>query len=411
MQAKEKAFQVDAAQLLKLSETYGTPLYVYNTAIMERQYKRLKQAFSKLDVHINYACKALSNINVIRFFNKLGSGLDTVSIEEVKIGLKAGFTPDRIIFTPNCVSFEEIVEAVDLGVRINIDNLSILEQFGNTYGSSYPVCVRMNPHIMAGGNSKISTGHIDSKFGISIHQMRHLQRIVESYKINVDGLHMHTGSDILDVDVFINGARLLLDTALNFPNLSYIDFGSGFKVAYKPGDLSTDVELLGEKMAELMEEFYREYGKRLTVEFEPGKFLVSESGHFLAKVNVIKQTTATVFAGIDTGLNHFIRPMFYDAYHHITNISNPDGTERVYTIVGYICETDTFAWDRRMNEIRQGDVLCFHNAGAYLYAMSSNYNSRRKPAEVLIHKGKDHLITKRQAFEDILHNQVELDVF
>ena len=411
MQAKEKAFQVDAAQLLKLSETYGTPLYVYNTAIMERQYKRLKQAFSKLDVHINYACKALSNINVIRFFNKLGSGLDTVSIEEVKIGLKAGFTPDRIIFTPNCVSFEEIVEAVDLGVRINIDNLSILEQFGNTYGSSYPVCVRMNPHIMAGGNSKISTGHIDSKFGISIHQMRHLQRIVESYKINVDGLHMHTGSDILDVDVFINGARLLLDTALNFPNLSYIDFGSGFKVAYKPGDLSTDVELLGEKMAELMEEFYREYGKRLTVEFEPGKFLVSESGHFLAKVNVIKQTTATVFAGIDTGLNHFIRPMFYDAYHHITNISNPEGTERVYTIVGYICETDTFAWDRRMNEIRQGDVLCFHNAGAYLYAMSSNYNSRRKPAEVLIHKGKDHLITKRQAFEDILHNQVELDVF
>lgn len=409
MQAKEKAFQVDAAQLLSLSEKYGTPLYVYNTAIMERQYKRLKQAFSKLDVHINYACKALSNINVIRFFNKLGSGLDTVSIEEVKIGLKAGFTPDRIIFTPNCVSFEEIVEAVELGVRINIDNLSILEQFGNTYGNSYPVCVRMNPHIMAGGNSKISTGHIDSKFGISIHQMRHLQRIVESYKINVDGLHMHTGSDIVDVDVFINGARLLLDTAMNFPNLSYIDFGSGFKVAYKPGDLSTDVELLGEKMAELMEEFYRDYGKRLTVEFEPGKFLVSESGYFLAKVNVIKQTTATVFAGIDTGLNHFIRPMFYDAYHHITNISNPEGTERVYTIVGYICETDTFAWDRRMNEIRQEDVLCFHNAGAYLYAMSSNYNSRRKPAEVLIHKGKDYLITKRQEFEDILHNQVELD--
>ncbi|MCH8545444.1 MAG: diaminopimelate decarboxylase [Cryomorphaceae bacterium] len=409
MQAKEKAFQVDAAQLLKLSEKYGTPLYVYNTSIMERQYKRLKQAFSKLDVHINYACKALSNINVIRFFNKLGSGLDTVSIEEVKIGLKAGFTPDRIIFTPNCVSFEEIVEAVELGVRINIDNLAILEQFGNTYGGSYPVCVRMNPHIMAGGNSKISTGHIDSKFGISIHQMRHLQRIVESYNINVDGLHMHTGSDIVDVDVFINGARLLLDTAMSFPNLSYIDFGSGFKVAYKPGDLSTDVELLGEKMSELMEEFYRDYGKRLTVEFEPGKFLVSESGYFLAKVNVIKQTTATVFAGIDTGLNHFIRPMFYDAYHHITNISNPDGTERVYTVVGYICETDTFAWDRRMNEIRQGDVLCFHNAGAYLFAMSSNYNSRRKPAEVLIHKGKDYLITKRQAFEDLLQNQVELE--
>lgn len=409
MQSTEEAFEVNTAELQRLSESYGTPLYVYRTDIMERQYKRLKQAFSGLDTHINYACKALSNINVLRFFNQLGAGLDTVSIEEVKLGLNAGFTADQIIFTPNCVSFEEIQEAVELGVRINIDNLAILEQFGNTYGGSYPVCVRMNPHIMAGGNSKISTGHIDSKFGISIHQMRHLQRIIESYKIHVNGVHMHTGSDILDVDVFINGAQLLLDTALQFPDLSYIDFGSGFKVAYKPGDLATDVELLGERMTKLMESFFEEYGKRLTIEFEPGKFLVSESGCFLAKVNVIKQTTATVFAGIDTGLNHFIRPMFYDAYHHISNISNPEGNARVYTVVGYICETDTFAWDRRISEIRQGDVLCFHNAGAYLFTMASNYNSRRKPAEVLIHEGKDYLITERQTFDDLLRNQIDVD--
>ena len=410
MQTKNQAFNVDAQQLLKLSEKYGTPLYVYNTEKMEKQYKRLKQAFSKLDTQINYACKALSNINVLKFFHSLGAGLDTVSIEEVQLGLKAGFEPDHIIFTPNCVSFDEIKKAVEYGVRLNIDNLSILEQFGNTYGSNYPVCVRMNPHIMAGGNTKISTGHIDSKFGISIHQMRHLQRIVESYKLNVNGIHMHTGSDILDVDVFINGAHLLLESARQFPDLEYIDFGSGFKVAYKPDDLATDVELLGKRMTELMEDFFKEYGKRLTVEFEPGKFLVSESGQFLAKVNVIKQTTATVFAGIDTGLNHFIRPMFYDAYHHISNISNPKGTDRVYTVVGYICETDTFAWDRRINEIREGDVLCFHNAGAYLYTMSSNYNSRLKPAEVLIYKGKDHLITKRQTFEDLLQNQVEINL-
>ncbi len=409
MQSTENAFVLDNALLQSLSKEYGTPLYVYRTDIMEKQYKRLKQAFTGLDTHFNYACKALSNINVLRFFNHLGAGLDTVSIEEVQLGLNAGFTADQIIFTPNCVSFEEIVEAVKLGVRVNIDNLSVLEQFGNRYGNSYPVCVRMNPHIMAGGNSKISTGHIDSKFGISIHQTRHLQRIVESYNINVNGIHMHTGSDILDVDVFINGAQLLLDIALQFPNLNYIDFGSGFKVAYKPGDLSTDVELLGEKMTNLMEHFFEEYGKRLTVEFEPGKFLVSESGYFLAKVNVIKQTTATVFAGIDTGLNHFIRPMFYDAYHHISNISNPDAKERVYTVVGYICETDTFAWDRRISEIREGDVLCFHNAGAYLFTMASNYNSRLKPAEVLIHNGKHHLITERQTFDDLTRNQIDID--
>ncbi|MCC5918464.1 MAG: diaminopimelate decarboxylase [Cryomorphaceae bacterium] len=410
MSQQKKAFQVDAQSLLDLSQKYGTPIYVYQTDKMEKQYKRLKRAFSKLDIHINYACKALSNINVLRFFRQLGAGLDTVSIEEVQLGLHAGFKPEEIIFTPNCVSFEEIKRAVEFGVRINIDNLSILEQFGNTYGGTYPVCVRMNPHIMAGGNTKISTGHIDSKFGISIHQMRHLQRIVESYGIHVNGIHMHTGSDILDVDVFINGAELLLESARQFSNLDYIDFGSGFKVPYKPDDLSTDVERLGERMTELMEAFFVEYGKKLTIEFEPGKFLVSESGFFLAKVNVVKHTTATVFAGIDTGLNHFIRPMFYDAYHHITNISNPQGNDRVYTVVGYICETDTFAWDRRISEIREGDILCFHNAGAYLYTMASNYNSRLKPAEVLIHKGKDYLITKRQNFEDLLANQVEIEL-
>jgi diaminopimelate decarboxylase len=410
MTKNNQQFSIDRQNLLQLAENYGTPLYVYDTAIMERQYKRLKKSFSKLDTHFNYACKALSNINVLRFFKGLGAGLDTVSIEEVQLGLHAGFTPDQIIFTPNCVSFEEIKMALELGVRINIDNLSILEQFGNEYGASYPVCVRMNPHIMAGGNTKISTGHIDSKFGISIHQMRHLQRIIESYNLNITGLHMHTGSDILDVDVFINGANLLLECAHQFKDLDYIDFGSGFKVAYKPGDLETDVELLGKRMTDLMEKFFTEYGKRLTIEFEPGKFLVSESGYFLASVNVIKQTTATVFAGINTGLNHLIRPMFYDAYHHITNLSNPEGTERIYTVVGYICETDTFAWDRRMNEVREGDVLCFHNAGAYCFTMASNYNSRLKPAEVLLINGKDHLITKRQSFEDLIANQTLVEL-
>jgi diaminopimelate decarboxylase len=410
MTNNSREFSVDQQNLLHLASKYGTPLYVYDTEIMERQYKRLKKSFSKLDTHFNYACKALSNINVLRFFKGLGAGLDTVSIEEVQLGLHAGFAPEQIIFTPNCVSFEEIKMAVSLGVRINIDNLSILEQFGNEYGSSYPVCVRMNPHIMAGGNTKISTGHIDSKFGISIHQMRHLQRIVESYKLNITGLHMHTGSDILDVDVFINGADLLLECAFQFKDLEYIDFGSGFKVAYKPGDLETNVELLGKKMTSLMERFFEEYGRKLTIEFEPGKFLVSQSGYFLASVNVIKQTTATVFAGINTGLNHLIRPMFYDSYHHITNLSNPEGQERIYTVVGYICETDTFAWDRRMNEVREGDVLCFHNAGAYCFTMASNYNSRLKPAEVMLHKGKDYLITKRQNFEDLIVNQVEVEM-
>ena len=410
MQITEGNYQISGVNALDLCKEYGTPLYVYDTAKMEAQYKRLTKAFKGTKHKMNYACKALSNINVLRFFKDLGSGLDTVSIQEVQLGLKAGFAPEDIIFTPNGVSFEEIKKAVDYGVLINIDNLSILEQFGSHYGGTYPVCIRLNPHIMAGGNIKISVGHIDSKFGISIHQTRHLERLVKSLGIKVEGVHMHTGSDILDVDVFLQGADLLLNVARDFPNLKYIDFGSGFKVAYKPNDISTDVEELGKKMTKMFNVFCQEYGRELEIEFEPGKFLVSESGYFFCKVNVIKQTTATVFAGVDTGMNHFIRPMFYDSYHHIENVSNPDGKKRVYTVVGYICETDTFASDRQITEIKEDDVLCFRNAGAYCFTMANNYNSRFKPAEVLVHKGKALLVTKRQTIEDIMANQVEVEL-
>lgn len=399
---------MDHQQLLDLAEEFGTPLFVYDADVMEAQYKRLLNAFKGVKLNVQYACKALSNQAVLQHFNALGAGLDTVSIEEVQLGLRAGFTPERIIYTPNGVSFEEIKQAVELGVRVNIDNLVMLEKFGSEYGDKYPVCVRLNPHIVAGGNHKIQVGHIDSKFGISIHQMRHLTRIIKAYGIHVNGLHMHTGSDILDVGVFLKGTEILLEAAFQFAELEYIDFGSGFKVAYKPNDVATDIEELGEKLSVQFQEFCKEYGKELELAFEPGKFLVSESGTFLCKVNVIKQTTATVFAGVDTGFNHFIRPMFYDSYHHITNISNPEGPDRIYTVVGYICETDTFAWDRKIPEIRENDILAFHNAGAYVFAMSSNYNSRLKPAEVLLKGGKPYLISRRQTLDDLLVSQVDV---
>lgn len=394
-------------QLLEVAKEFGAPVYVYNANQIISQYHRLKNAFKPVDVKIKYACKALNNSAILKVLRKEGSGLDTVSINEVLLGLRAGFSPQEIIFTPNCVSIEEIQEAVKLGVHINIDNISILEQFGAIYGDSVPCCIRINPHILAGGNSKISTGHIDSKFGISVYQLRHVLRVVESQKIKVNGLHMHTGSDILDSGVFLQGAEILFDAAKHFPNLEFLDFGSGFKVAYKPGDITTDIEELGAALSSRFLEFCEEYGKPLELWFEPGKFLVSESGFFLVKVNVLKQTTATVFAGVDSGLNHLIRPMLYDSYHHIENISNPNGRQRIYTVVGYICETDTFGWDRQLNEVREGDILCFRNAGAYGFTMSSNYNARFRPAEVLIYEGKAHLIRKRESFEDLIRNEEE----
>ncbi|SDS00906.1 diaminopimelate decarboxylase [Winogradskyella sediminis] len=396
--------------LLKIAKDFGSPVYVYDADKIEFQYKRLTKAFSKVKkLKLNYAVKALSNISVLKLFNKLGSGIDTVSIQELRLGLKAGFKPEDIIFTPNGVSLEEIEEAAKLGVQINIDNLSILEQFGTKH-PKVPVCIRINPHVMAGGNTNISVGHIDSKFGISIHQIPLLLRIVENTNMNINGIHMHTGSDILDIDVFLYASEILFETAKNFKTLEFIDFGSGFKVPYKKGDIETNIEELGEKLAQRFNEFCKEYGKDLTLAFEPGKFLVSEAGVFLAKVNVVKQTTSTVFAQIDSGFNHLIRPMLYGSQHDILNISNPKGRERFYSVVGYICETDTFANNRRIAEINENDILCFKNAGAYCYSMASNYNSRYKPAEVLVYKGKAQLIRKRETFDDILNNQVEIAI-
>lgn len=410
LQLKNGIYEIGGVVVSQLCDKYDTPLYVYDTGMMEEKFNLLKTSFSGANTKIKFACKALNNINVLRFFKNLGAGLDTVSIQEVWTGIKAGFDPKDIIYTPNCVSLEEIELAVKEGVQINIDNISILEQFGHKYGSSVPVCIRINPHVMAGGNINISTGHIDSKFGISIYQMRHLERVIKSEKIRVNGLHMHTGSDILDVDVFLRAAEILFEATEHFKELEFIDFGSGFKVPYKPDDYYTDVKELGEKLTSSFKNFCKNYGRDLELWFEPGKFLVSQSGTFLAKVNVIKQTTATVFVGVDSGLNHLIRPMFYNSYHHMLNVSNPEGTQRIYTVVGYICETDTFGWDRKMSEVREGDVIAFQNAGAYGFTMSSNYNSRFRPAEVIIHKGKDYLIRKRETLDDLMRNQVEVEL-
>ncbi len=410
MEFKKNQYLIDGIPVTGLAEKYGSPLYIYDSAVMIRQYKQITGAFKNTRVKINYACKALTNINVLKLFKSLGSGLDAVSVQEVELGLKAGFDPRDILYTPNCVSIEEIEEAVELGVRINIDNISILEEFGVKYGAGIPICVRINPHVLAGGNHKISTGHIDSKFGISIYQMPHVHRIVETNHMKIEGIHMHTGSDIVDVEVFLRATEIMFQTAAQFRDLDYIDLGSGFKVPYKADDIFTDVETLGKDLTERFNQFCKTYGRELTLVFEPGKFLVSEAGSFVARVNVIKQTTATVFAGLDTGLNHLIRPMFYDAYHEIINISKPEGKTRIYTVVGYICETDTFGWNRKITEAAAGDYLLFKNAGAYCYAMSSNYNSRFRPAEVLVHKGKDYLIRKREDMQDLLRNQVELEI-
>lgn len=390
--------------LASLVEKHGAPLYVYDAKKIVDNFNRFKNAFEVEKLKIHYAVKANPNVNILQLMKALGAGLDCVSIQEVGMAALAGFDPADVIFTPNSISEAEYLEAVELGVKINVDNLQILEYLAANR-PELPICVRINPHLLAGGNKKISVGHIDSKFGISIHQMPHVRRLVKSYGAKVEGLHVHTGSDILDAEIFIRAAEIIFAEAEKFEDLEYVDFGSGFKVKYKPGDLETDVERFGRLFSRRYNDFCQDIGKSLELKFEPGKFLMSEAGVFLAKVNVIKQTTSCTFLGLDSGFNHLIRPMFYDAHHEIENVSSPDGEKKLYSVVGYLCETDSFGSDRLIAEAKKGDILAFKNAGAYCFSMASNYNSRLKPAEVLLHGGKDYLITRRETFDDLIRNQ------
>lgn len=409
MDHSANGYSIQGVDLEDLAAQYGTPLYVYDAEKISGQISRLRNAFSNTNIRIKYAAKALTNVSILKLVKSCGADVEVVSPQEGVIALKAGFAPQQITFTPSGVDFKEIEEAVASGFLINLDNLSSLEKFGARYGNTYACGIRLNPGILAGGNYKISTGHSQSKFGISIQQLPQILEVVNRYNIPVSGLHIHTGSDILDPSVFLQMAEILFETAKQFPGLRFLDFGSGFKVAYKEGDHVTDIEDLGKKLSEVFNRFAATYNKDLELWIEPGKFVVSESGYLLVKVNVVKETPVLTFAGVDSGLNHLIRPMMYDAYHHIENISNLSGPPRKYNIVGYICETDTFGAEREVNEIREGDILMMRNAGAYGFSMSSNYNSRLRPAEVLIVNGKAHLIREREQFEDLMKRQILID--
>lgn len=394
-------------QLRNIATEFGTPVYVYNANRITEQFQQLKQAFNSDKVSFFYACKALTNVSILKHIKSIGCKVDCSSINEAKLAVHAGFPSGDILYTSNGIAFDEIEEAVTLGININIDSLSNLEKFGKKYGHSYPVGIRLRPNIMAGGNLKISTGHDTSKFGIPIEQLNDIVRIMQQYQIHIAGLHVHTGSEIKDVAVFMKVTDVFFELVPHFPELQFLDLGGGFKVPYQDGEEGTDIQLLAKEILAFEQKIEQTYQRSFQVWFEPGKYLVSEAGYLITSVNVLKETSATIFVGVNSGFNHLIRPMFYEAYHRIRNISNEKGAEKNYTITGNICETDTFAWERPMNEIREGDVLVFDNAGAYGFEMASNFNSRYRPAEVMVKDGKPYLIRKREVFEDLLRNLVE----
>lgn len=389
-----------------LAAKYGTPLYAYDFGIIRRQYERLDGAFSAIkDRRINFAMKALSNINILRLMRGLGSGIDAVSVEEARLALMAGFAPTDIVYTPNGVPMEELDQAVSLGVRINIDSVETLREFALRH-PGVPVGIRITPDIYAGEHAKISVGGKESKFGIALGQIDQVEALAKEKNMTIDGVHLHTGSGIYDADVFLEAAERIFSVAERFP-VEYIDFGGGFKVPYKPEETGTDIELLGQKLSERFNRFVEKSGRNICMMVEPGKFLVSRAGTLLVRVDWVKQTPAATFAQVDSGLCHLIRPMMYDAYQHILNVSNPDGHPHEYNVTGYICETDNFAVRRSIPEIRRGDLLAILNAGAYGYTMASVYNSRFRPPQVLVKDGKDYLLSRRETLDDLLALQTD----
>ena len=410
MELSEGIYSIQGLNVLNIAQEFGTPVYVYDADKIAHQIRSLKTAYSGAEVRVKYAAKALTNISILKLIRKHGAGIEVVSLEEANLAMKAGFTSREILFTPSGVDFNEIVQGVSLGLAINLDNLSALQKFGEKYKNTYPCGIRLNPHILAGGNYKISTGHSNSKFGISIYQLPQIREIVEKYGIQIHGLHVHTGSEITETDIFLKMAEILFSVAGEFRDLKFIDFGSGFKVAYKDGDMVTNVYDVGLKLTKSFNDFCAHYGRKLELWIEPGKYIVSESGTLLVQSNVVKSTPTVTFVGVNSGLNHLLRPMMYDSYHHIVNVSNPTGSNKIYTVVGYICETDTLGTDRKLHEVREGDILAIRNAGAYGYSMASNYNSRLRPAEVLVINREAKLIRERETFEDLIKGQVEVEI-
>ena len=266
-------------QLNQVATTYGTPLYVYHGEKIESQYQNLLTHFSPTTTRFFYACKALTNIHILNLIKNTGCNIDCSSINEVKLAKHAGFAPENILYTSNSISFEEIKEAVSLGVHINIDSLSNLEKFGAAFGGRYPVGIRIRPDIMAGGNLKISTGHNKSKFGIPYTEKDAIKNIQTKYNIQISALHIHTGSEIKDVDVFLQSANVFEALLPDFPTVHILDFGGGFKVPYMPEEKGTDIALLGKEVNRIMEKLSNAVGRKLIAWFEPGKYLEIGRAH------------------------------------------------------------------------------------------------------------------------------------
>ncbi len=388
--------------LADIAEEWGTPVYVYDESTMRDRYSSVATAIPYPDVEILYACKANSNLQILELFQEMGAGLDAVSLGEVFLGLKAGFERDRILFTGNNVTNEEMDCVKQEGILINIDSVSQLVRYGRRYPSS-PVSIRVNPGIGAGHHTHVVTGGSRSKFGIRAEKSEEVKRIAAERKLTIVGLHMHIGSGILTSRPILSGLEVLLDVARTFDDLKFIDIGGGIGIPYKQEERAFDIAGFGIELSAIINSWV-DANYPVTLKLELGRFLVGGAGILLTRVNTIRENGGRLLVGVDTGFNHLIRPILYAAYHEIVVLGKSDNQVMcVVDVCGNICESGDFlAEGRCLPEVEEGDLLAITKAGAYGFSMSSNYNSRPRPAEVLVCSGKATLIRRREAPEDLL---------
>lgn len=391
--------------MLGIAERYGTPVYIYDLQNIREQIKKLKESIGIYPkTKFLYAVKANYNIHLVKEIINQGFGIDAVSPEEVQLGINCGVDPKKIMFTGNNITDSEMIQVHEMGVLLNIDSLSRLEKFGKKYPGS-DVCVRFNPNIGGGNHKHNITGGSDTKFGISYLHMNEVLKIVNKYNLRLKGIHEHIGSGWLELDTPLIALNIILEIASKIPGLDFVNIGGGFGIPYHPNQKELDIKNLGKKINEKLIEFYKNYGIKLELRLEPGRYIVCKAGYLLTKVNTIKKNPeGKIFVGTDTGMNQMIRVALYDAYHSIVNLSNKTDKIGYYNICGNVCESsDFFAKDRKMSEIREGDILSIENTGAYGFAMSSNYQFRPLPAEVIVDGNKIILSRRRETFDDLLN--------
>lgn len=395
---------------VELIEEYGSPLYVYNEKILRKRCREMKNLIKYPNFTVQFSAKANSNLTILKIIREEGLYVDAMSPGEIFIQLKAGFTPDQIFYISNNVSEEEMKFAIDNGIIVSVDSISQLEMFGriNKGGS---VAVRFNPGVGAGHSDKVVTGGKKTKFGVDPVFIPEVKSILKKYDLKLVGINQHIGSLFMEGHSYVESVKSILSIAENFEDLEFVDMGGGFGIPYKKqeDEVRLDILKLGEELDKIITEWVSTYGKEIRFKIEPGRYIPAESSVLLGTVHAIKKNYDVKYVGTDLGFNVLARPVMYNSHHDVEiyrKAHKASKVEETVTIVGNICESgDVIASKRHLPEIFEGDVIGVLDAGAYGYVMSSNYNNRLRPAEVLIKEdGSVQLIRRRDTLEDLMRN-------